>query len=147
MGFFVMPVTSSQALMISASIGSIQSLKLVRTGPLVPWYSPTNGIVPRCRAVSLRRRRWTVRACGESIYLRDTLIDGLESLVLAHVLYHFRMGPGRILRQSSPVVVVLVGATDIPAACQSIPLGHYNMVMYIIWLMPLDPPSILPLTM
>src|SRR4051794_39972083 len=44
-GLFGRPVVSSQALMMSFSTGIMVSLKLVRTGPLVPWNWPTRGMV------------------------------------------------------------------------------------------------------
>jgi hypothetical protein len=51
---------------------------------------------------------------SQSLYLCDTLVDRLESLMLAHVIEHFSMGPTLVLGQSSPVVVVLSGTTYIP---------------------------------
>lgn len=50
----------------------------------------------------------------EPLYLCDTLVDGLQGLMLAHVIDHFSMGPALVLSQSSPVVVVLSGGTYIP---------------------------------
>jgi hypothetical protein len=39
-----------------------------------------------------------VKKLEELLYLCDTLVDRLESLVLAHVFDHFGMGPGWIVR-------------------------------------------------
>jgi hypothetical protein len=66
----------------------------------------------------------------EPLYLYDTLVDGLQGLMLAHVIDHFSMGPAPVLSQSSPVVVVLSGATYIPGESQSVtmgPVGHRHL--------------------
>jgi hypothetical protein len=83
----------------------------------------------------------------EPLYLCDTLVDGLQGLMLAHVIDHFSMGPALVLSQSSPVVVVLSGGTYIPGESQSVTMGRLDTVIYIMWLTPLEPPSIFPLTM
>ena len=43
--------------------------------------------------------------------------------MLAHVIDHFSMGPALVLGQSSPVVVVLSGATYIPEESKSVAMG------------------------
>ena len=83
----------------------------------------------------------------EPLYLYDTLVDRLQGLMLAHVINYFSMGPALVLGQSSPVVVILSGATDIPGESQSVTMDQLDAVIYIMWLTPLEPPSIFPLTM
>jgi hypothetical protein len=43
----------------------------------------------------------------------DSLIDGVERLVLSHVLVHLLAAPRRIVCNDCPIVVVLSGSADI----------------------------------
>jgi hypothetical protein len=51
--------------------------------------------------------------------------------MLAHIIDHFSMGPALVLGQSSPVVVVLSGATYVPRESQSVTMGQLDTVIYI----------------
>ena len=99
------------------NIGVERKLPVVETSP----YGPTRSMVfsdqghsATLLACEFLEKAMSVGKWRESLYLCDTLVNRLEGLMLAHVIDHFRMGPALVLGQSSPVVVVLSGATCIP---------------------------------